>query len=64
MERWKAAWEIVEGQTICRSCGSRQDMGEAQRPFKHREGCTAAIPARQMPWRDLAALLRTQVLKQ
>lgn len=63
MERWKAAWEIVDERVHCRACGARQDLREAQRPFEHREDCAAKIPAEQMPWRDLAALLRRELLK-
>ena len=62
MEHWKLAWEIVDEQVACRTCGARQDLLEARRPFEHREGCNAAIPAQQMPWRDLAALLRAEMI--
>lgn len=58
MEGWKARWEIIEEQVSCRTCGARQSVRDAKHPLKHREGCTAAIAAKQMPWRDLAALLR------
>lgn len=61
MERWKARWEIIEEQVSCRTCGARQNVLDAKRPLKHREGCAAAIAAKQMPWRDLAALLRGEV---
>jgi hypothetical protein len=62
MERWKQAWVIIDEQVACRACGARQDLQEARRPFEHRGGCGAAIHADQMPWRDLAALLREDLL--
>jgi len=63
MERWKLAWEIVDEQVRCRACDARQDLREARRHFEHREGCAAAIPPEQMPWRDLAALLRAELVR-
>ncbi len=57
MDAWKASWEIIDEQVACRACGARQDVRDARRPFKHREGCAAAIQTEQMPWRDLATLL-------
>lgn len=63
MESWKASWEIIDERVTCRTCGARQDVRDAQHPFEHREGCTAAIQAEQLPWRDLAALLRREIDK-
>lgn len=55
MESWKASWEIIDEQVTCRTCGTRQDVRDAQRPFEHREGCAAAIQAEQMPWGAIEA---------
>lgn len=61
MDQWKAAWQIIDERLLCRTCGAWQDVTKAQRPFEHQEGCAAAIQAKQMPWRDLAALLRAEL---
>lgn len=63
MDQWKAVWQIIDERLHCRTCGAWQDVTEARHPFEHQEGCTAAISAEQMPWRDLAASLRTELVR-
>ncbi len=63
VNRWRSYWEIIDDQVCCRTCSARQGLIEAGRPFVHYPFCTAKIPAAQLPWRDLASILRREVGK-
>lgn len=62
--QWRIRWTVLGEQVVCKSCGATQEPRHCQQPFVHHEGCSTALDADELPFRDLAAVLRASFCRE